>query len=112
MGEISQERLSNFYGSAKGCLYPISWEEPFGLIMAESMACGTPVIVFDRGSAKEVVEDGKTGFVVKTIGQAVEAIKKIEKISRQECRKRVEEKFSLEKMVDEYEKLYYEIIKK
>jgi len=110
IGEISQQKLSSFYGSAKGCLYPISWEEPFGLIMAEAMACGTPVIVFDRGSAKEIVKNGKTGFVVKNIDQAVKAIKKIGQIDRRNCRKRVEEKFSVKKMVDNYEKLYYNIL--
>jgi len=111
LGEISQNEFSNFYGQAKGCLYPINWEEPFGLIMAESMACGTPVIVFDRGSAREVVKDGKTGFVVKNINEAVKAIKKIDQIDRRECRKRVEKKFTIKKMVDEYEKVYYEILK-
>jgi len=110
VGELSQEQLSEFYGSAQGCLYPIDWEEPFGLIMAESMACGTPVIVFDRGSAREVVEDGKTGFIVKDINAAVEAIKKIKQIDRKECRKRVEENFTIKKMVDNYEKIYQDVV--
>jgi len=112
VGELSEEQLSDFYGPAKGCIYPINWEEPFGLIMAESMACGTPVIVFDRGSAREVVANGKTGFVVKNIDGAVEAIKKIDSIDRRECRKRVEDNFTFKKMADEYEKLYYELTKK
>ena len=112
IGEISEKEFSEFYGQAKGCLYPINWEEPFGLIMTESMACGTPVIVFDRGSAKEVVEDKKTGFVVKNIQQAVEAVKKIDQIKRQDCRKRVEDNFSKEQMVENYEKIYYEILRK
>lgn len=112
VGELSQKELSNFYGLAKVCIYPIDWEEPFGLIMTESMACGTPVIVFDRGSAKEVVKDGKTGFVVKDVKEAVEAVKKIDQINRKECRKWVEEKFSISKMVDGYEKVYYEILKR
>lgn len=112
IGEISQKELSSFYGSAKACVYPIKWEEPFGLIMTESMACGTPVIVFDRGSAREVVKNGKTGFVVKNIKEAVEAIKKIGQIDREDCRKRVEEKFTIEKMVDGYERIYYEILEK
>jgi len=112
IGEISEKELSNFYGQGKVCLYPINWEEPFGLVMAESMACGTPVIVFDRGSAKEVVKDGKTGFIVNTIDEAVEAIKKIGQIDRNECRKRVEDNFSIKKMVDGYEKVYYDILKR
>jgi len=91
---------------------PILWEEPFGLTFIESMACGTPVIVFDRGSAREVVKNGKTGFIVKNVREAVEAIKKIDQIDRKDCRKHVEENFGIKKMVDEYEKVYYEILKK
>ena len=110
VGELSQKELSDFYGSAKACLYPIDWEEPFGLIMAESMACGTPVIAFDRGSVKEVIENGKTGFVVKNIKEAIEAIKKIGQIERSACRKRVEDLFSYQQMVSGYEKVYQEIL--
>ena len=110
LGEISQEELSEFYGQAKACLYPILWEEPFGLIMAESMACGTPVIAFDRGSAKEVIKNGKTGFVVKDIEEMIKAIKKIDQIKREDCRKWVEKRFSIGRMVDDYERIYREII--
>jgi len=112
VGELSQTELSSFYGQAKGCLYPINWEEPFGLIMVESMACGTPVIVFNRGSASEVVENGKTGFVVNNIDEAVEAIKNIDDIKREDCRKRVEEKFSVKRMIEDYEKAYEKILKR
>jgi glycosyltransferase involved in cell wall biosynthesis len=112
IGEISQEELSDFYGSAKACLYPIEWQEPFGLIMAESQACGTPVIAFDRGSAREVVKDGKTGFVVKNVSEMIKAIKKIGQIDRKECRKWVEKKFTIERMVNDYEKVYYQIIRR
>ncbi len=112
VGELSQKELSDFYGSAKGCLYPIRWKEPFGLVMTESMACGTPVIAFNRGSVPEVIKDGKTGFIVKSINEAVRAIKKIDQIDRRECRKWVEENFSVEKMVDNYEKVYQKILAK
>ena len=110
IGELSSKELSNFYGNALGCLYPIEWEEPFGLIMTESMACGTPVIAFNRGSVKEIVKDGKTGFVVKNINEMVKAMKKIDKINRLDCRKRVEKHFSYQKMVDNYERIYYSLI--
>ena len=112
VGELSQKELSDFYESARACLYPINWEEPFGLIMTESMACGTPVIVFDRGSAREVVKNGKTGFVVKNIKEGIEAIKKIDQIDRKECTKHVEENFSIKKMIDGYERVYYDILRK
>jgi len=111
IGEIGgYKKKSEFLKNALALLNPIKWEEPFGLVMPEAMACGTPVIVFDRGSAKEIVKDGKTGFIVKDINQAVKATKKIDKIKREDCRKRVEEKFSKKRMVEEYEKVYYNFL--
>jgi glycosyltransferase involved in cell wall biosynthesis len=112
LGEIPQEKLPDFYGKAKALLYPIEWEEPFGLVMAEAMACGTPVIVFDRGSAREVVKNGVTGFVVKNNEEMIKAIKKIEKIDRKNCRERVEKYFTYQKMVSDYEKIYYQLYEK
>ena len=110
LGELPQEELSDFYGQAKACLYPIEWEEPFGLIMVEAMATGTPVIAYRRGSVPEIVKNGETGFVVENIEEMVEAMKKIDEIDRAKCRQRVEKYFSYQKMVDEYEKLYYSLI--
>jgi len=89
------------------------------LVMAESQACGTPVIAFDRGSAREVIKNGKTGFVVpffdkkgkKNFNGLISAIKKINQIKRADCRKWVEKNFSIEKMVNEYEKIYYRLVK-
>ncbi len=112
VGELTQKQLVSFYGRGKATLYPIEWEEPFGLVMAESMACGTPVIAFRRGSVPELIDDGKTGFIAKTISEAVKAVKKIDQIDRVDCRSRIENLFSKEKMVDEYEKLYYQILKR
>jgi len=113
VGELTEQQLSDFYGPAKACLYPIEWEEPFGLIVAESMACGTPVIAYRRGSMPELIKDGKTGFVVESnLDLLIEAMKKVNQIDRALVRKRVEERFSKERMVDDYEKTYYEIIAK
>jgi len=110
VGELTEDQLSDFYGSAKALLYPIQWEEPFGLVVAESMACGTPVIAYRRGSMSELIENGKTGFVVDSdLNKLVGAMKKIKQINRALVRKRVEQKFSKEKMVDNYEKLYYKL---
>jgi len=111
VGELSQKELSNFYGKAKAFLYPIEWEEPFGLVMIEAMACGTPIIVFNRGSAKELVKDGKTGFVVENLKEMKEAMREIDKIKREDCRKWVEENFTKERMAKEYENVYYQILK-
>ena len=109
-GLIPFLKVPEFYENAKALLMPIQWEEPFGLTMTEAMACGTPVIAFDRGSVKEVVKDGETGFIVKDIDEMVEAIKKIDQIDRKECRKWVEENFTIERMVSDYEKLYYKVL--
>jgi len=119
LGEVSQGKLLKLYQEAKAFLYPIEWEEPFGLTMVEAQACGTPVIVFDRGSAKEVVKDKITGFVVpflnkekeKNFEGLTEAVKKIKEIKRKNCRSWVERKFSVEKMVKNYERIYYQIVK-
>ncbi len=111
IGELSEAQLSDFYGPAKALLNPIEWEEPFGLVPAEAMACGTPAIAYKRGSMPELIEDGKTGFVFEdSIDKLVEAMKKVETIDRAYVRKRLEEKFSKERMVAEYEKMYRELI--
>ncbi|KPJ57366.1 hypothetical protein AMJ49_02135 [Parcubacteria bacterium DG_74_2] len=112
IGEYSREEKSDFFGQAKALLYPIEWHEPFGLNMAEAMACGTPVIAFKMGSVPEVIKNGKTGFVVKNIKEAVEAVKNIEKIKRKDCRSWVEKNFTAQRMVSDYEKLYYRLLKK
>lgn len=111
VGELSKSQLSNFYGGAIACLYPIEWEEPFGLIVAESMACGTPVIAFNHGSMPELITK-ETGFVVNNIKEMVGAMKIIDKIDRKKCRQRIEKHFSYQRMIEDYEKLYYQIINK
>lgn len=120
--KLTREELKELYQNAKAFLFPVNWEEPFGLVMAEAMACGTPVIAFNRGSVLEIVINGLTGYVVdynSGIDGLVEAVKKINLMSRKDyqemrkdCRKRVRDNFSIEKMVEDYEKLYYKIIKR
>lgn len=109
IGEIGAPQKSEFFGNAKALLYPIEWNEPFGLVMTEAMACGTPVIGFNHGSVREVVKNGVTGFVVNTIPEMVRAMKKIDTIDRAKCRAWVEKKFSIETMVDAYEDAYERI---
>ncbi|MEK7521069.1 MAG: glycosyltransferase family 4 protein [Patescibacteria group bacterium] len=111
-GYVPYGDLYKYYQKAKATLVPIQWEEPFGLVMTEAMACGTPVIAFKRGSAPEVVEHGQTGFIAETVEEMAAAMKEIGKISRAACRKRVEENFSLERMVDGYEKVFLELAAK
>ena len=98
-----------FLGKAKALLFPISWPEPFGLVMIESMACGTPVIAFDCGSVPEIMEDGLTGFVVRDIAGAVAAVGKLDLLFRPSIRSRFEERFSARAMALEYVRIYREL---
>jgi len=110
VGELTEGQLSDFYGPAKALLYPIEWEEPFGLVVTESMACGTPVIAYRRGSMPELIEHGKSGFVIDSdLNELVKAMKNIDQIDRTLVREHVEQKFSKERMVDDYEKAYYKL---
>lgn len=111
MGEITEEEKRALFREARGFIFPLQWAEPFGLVMVEAMACGTPVIAFPFGSVPEIVDNGKTGFVVNNFEQMVEAVNNIECIDPFDCWKRAVEKFSINKMVDEYETLYEKIIK-
>jgi glycosyltransferase involved in cell wall biosynthesis len=120
IGERNINALKPFYKNAKAFLFPLQWEEPFGLVMVEAQACGTPVIAFKRGSVPEVVKNKETGFVINpwnknkkpNLEGFLEAIKNIDKISREKCRQWVVENFSSERMVTDYEKLYYQILAK
>ena len=121
---------------ARAFLVPITWEEPFGLTMIEAMACGTPVVAYNRGSVSEIIRDGVTGFIIdppeadlqmkneklKTKNESswiiqkrgveglIEAVKRIDEIDRAACRRHVEENFTVEKMVEGYEKVYQKVI--
>jgi glycosyltransferase involved in cell wall biosynthesis len=111
-GFVDRTRLPRVYGQAKALLFPIKWEEPFGLVMAEAMACGTPVIAYGRGSVPEIVKDGVSGFIVKTPMQMAAAMKKIDRIDRQECRAWAVGQFGKRRMVDDYERLYLKLANK
>ncbi len=100
------------FRNAKAFLFPVKRPEPFGLVVIEAMACGTPVIAFRQGSMPELIQDGKTGFLVSSVEEACQAVKKIEKIKRIDCRKWIEENFNLRRMVNRYEKLYKKILRK
>jgi glycosyltransferase involved in cell wall biosynthesis len=102
LGEISVQEKADLMSRAKGVLFPIDWDEPFGLVMTESMACGTPVIARPRGSVPEVIVDGETGFIVDTVEEMAEAIGKLGTIDPKACRRLVEEKFSARPMVEGY----------
>jgi glycosyltransferase involved in cell wall biosynthesis len=106
VGEINDQQKGEFLGEAAALLFPIDWDEPFGLVMIEAMACGTPTIAFRRGSVAEIIDDGITGFVVDNIDGAVDAIDKVKYFDRQSCRKVFESRFSVKRMAAEYLKIY------
>jgi len=109
IGEIDDGRKQQFLGDAKALLFPINWPEPFGLVVIESMACGTPVIAFDCGAVPEIMEDGVTGFVVKTVEEAAAAVRQLDALSRPVIRARFEKRFSVEGMARAYVKIYQDL---
>lgn len=110
IGSVGPEERDKLLGGAYALLHPIYFAEPFGLSVVESLACGTPVIAFNKGSMPELIESGKNGFIVSDIQGAVDALDKIPKINRQDCRNTVEQKFSVDEMVNNYIKVYQKII--
>jgi len=119
LGEQDFSQKIDLLLNSRALLFPIQWEEAFGLVMVEAMACGTPVIAFDRGSVLEIVKDGETGFICPAgdTDAMIEAVKRINEMSeedykkmRRNCRRHVEENFTVEKMVDNYEQLFKKIL--
>ncbi|TFW53597.1 glycosyltransferase family 4 protein [Bradyrhizobium sp. MOS001] len=110
VGEVDEARKQPFLAGAAALLFPIDWPEPFGLVMIEAMACGTPVIAYRSGSVPEVVEDGVTGFVVENAAKAIEAVNDLGRLDRRAVRARFEERFVASRMAREYESRYRELI--
>jgi glycosyltransferase involved in cell wall biosynthesis len=110
IGEISDEEKNEFLGNAYALLFPIDWPEPFGLVMIEAMACGTPVIAYQGGAVSEVIEQGQTGFIVSTLEEAVEAVRRIPELSRERCRQAFEKRFAATRMASEYVDVYDRLI--
>jgi glycosyltransferase involved in cell wall biosynthesis len=110
VGEIGEAEKGQFLGAACALVFPIDWPEPFGLIMIEAMACGTPVIAFRHGAVAEVVQDDITGFVVSSVEEAVSAVKRLEVLNRRLCRKAFEQRFSSERMAKDYLAVYERVL--
>jgi glycosyltransferase involved in cell wall biosynthesis len=106
VGEVGEDEKDAFLGNACALLFPIDWPEPFGLVMIEAMACGTPVIAFRRGSVPEVVDDGVTGFIVDSVEEAVRAVARIPMLHRQDCRQTFETRFSASRAATDYVDIY------
>lgn len=112
VGSVGDVEKNEILGNAAAMLFPVEIEEPFGIVLVEALACGTPVIAFERGAVPEVVAHGHTGFVCRTPQEMIEAVGHIDEISRANCRHSVETKFSERVITDAYEALYYSMLKR
>ena len=106
IGEIAEHDKAEFLGNARALLFPIDWPEPFGLVLIEALACGTPVIAYGRGSVVEIIEDGVTGRIVGSVEEAVAAIRDVKALDRRHIRRRFEQRFSAERMAHDYVEVY------
>jgi len=109
-GSAEPAERNRLLGKACALLHPIQFDEPFGLSVIESMACGTPVIAFDRGSMPEIIENGKNGFLVNNVDEAIKTVARIEEIDRAHCRRHVERHFTVDRMINEYIHVYEMIL--
>ena len=112
IGSAGPAERNRLLGNARALLHPIQFNEPFGLSVIESMACGTPVIAFSKGSMPELIENGKSGFLANNVDEAIEAVARIEDIDRADCRRRVERRFTIDRMIDEYVQVYETVLEK
>jgi len=110
VGEITESEKTDFLGNAKALLFPISWEEPFGMVLIEAMSCGTPVIAYPRGSVPEIIKDGIDGFLVNTPKQAIDAIQRVGQLNRTVIRQDFENRFTANKMATSYVNAYHKVI--
>jgi glycosyltransferase involved in cell wall biosynthesis len=110
VGEVTHDEKRELLAGARALLFPIRWNEPFGIVMLEALACGTPVLAFDEGAAGEVVEEGRTGFLCRNEAHMAEVIDRIDELDRGACRAAVEGPFSAERMVGEYLELFAQLI--
>jgi hypothetical protein len=112
IGEIGDHEKRAFYGGATALLFPIDWPEPFGLVLIEAIANGTPVIAFGRGAVTEIIDDRVTGFIVSCLDEAVAAVPRAAMLNRRAIRQRFEQRFSVERMARDYVTLYSEILRR
>ncbi len=110
VGEVGGRDKQDLVGHARALLFPIDWPEPFGLVMIEALACGTPVVAWRNGSVPEVLEDGVTGFIVDTIEDAVDAVLRVPRLSRRACRRAFEQRFDAARMAREYVRVYERLV--
>jgi glycosyltransferase involved in cell wall biosynthesis len=112
IGEVGDKDKEEFLGDAYALLFPIDWPEPFGLVMIEAMACGTPVIAWPHGSVPEIMEDGVTGFIVEEVDEAARAVERVESFDRRWCREAFERRFTVARMAEDYINIYERLLEK
>ncbi len=110
VGEIDDDEKDRFLGGARALLFPVDWPEPFGLVMIEALACGTPVVAFRCGSVPEIIESGRSGFIVDTVEEAIAAVRCIATIDRRACRRAFEQRFTAHRMARQHEDLYARLL--
>lgn len=110
IGEVNEEEKCDLLGGAIAMLFPIDWPEPFGLVMIEAMACGTPTIAFRRGSVPEIIDEGESGFIVDDVEQAVGAVEQAAQMDRSRCRRRFEQRFTADRMARDYLEIYQSLL--
>jgi glycosyltransferase involved in cell wall biosynthesis len=110
LGEMGEADKADLLGQAYALLFPINWPEPFGLVMIEAMACGTPVVAYRRGSVPEVLDDGVTGWIVEGLEEAVQAVRRVSTLRRTRCRQIFEERFSAARMAHDYLQIYQQLL--
>jgi glycosyltransferase involved in cell wall biosynthesis len=109
IGEVGGEEKDRFLGRAKALLFPVNWQEPFGMVMIESLACGTPVIGWRNGSVPEVISDGRTGYIVESVDAAVRAVERVGSLKRRDCRVEFDQRFDAGRMAKEYLEVYRQL---
>jgi glycosyltransferase involved in cell wall biosynthesis len=109
IGEIDERQKTDFLGNARALLFPIDWPEPFGLVMIEAMACGTPVVAFRGGSVPEIIDDGVTGLIVDGLDEAIEATRRVHRLNRYRCRATFERRFSVPRMAADYVQIFQQL---
>ncbi len=112
VGEINERQKASFLGNARAMLFPIDWPEPFGVVMIESMACGTPILAFRNGSVPEVIDEGLSGYIVDTEEEAVSVLKQTVRLDRRSVRRRFEERFSASRMAADYVSVYEKVLER
>lgn len=112
LGEVGDAEKQSLLGDAHALLFPIDWPEPFGIVMIEAMACGTPVIAWPQGSVPEIVEHGRTGFIVRTVDEAVDAVDRVSALSRPNIRRAFDERFTVEHMAERHVALYASLVRR